>query len=32
MVEQKELATLFKIKKLDEDYEALIPFAVVDGI
>lgn len=32
MVEQKELATLFKIKKLDEDYESLIPFAVVEGI
>ena len=32
MVEQKELATLFKIKKLDEEYEALIPFAVVEGI
>ena len=32
MVEQKELVTLFKIKKLDEEYEALIPFAVVEGI
>lgn len=32
MVEQKELATLFKINKLDDEYEALIPFAVVEGI
>lgn len=32
MVEPKELVTLFKIKKLDDDYEALIPFAVVEGI
>ena len=32
MVEQKELVTLFKIKKLDDEYEALIPFAVVEGI
>ena len=32
MVEQKELVTLFKIKQLDEDYEALIPFAAVEGI
>ena len=32
MVEQKELVTLFKIKKLDDEYEALIPFTVVEGI
>jgi len=31
MVEKKEIVTLFKIKKLDEEYEALIPFGVVDG-
>lgn len=32
MVEEKELVTLFKIKKLDDEYESIIPFAVVDGI
>lgn len=31
MVEQKELATLFKIKKLDNDIETLIPFEVIEG-
>ena len=32
MVEQKELVTLFQIKKIDEESEALIPFVVIDGI
>lgn len=32
MVEKKELVTLFQIKKLDEEYETLIPFDVIDGI
>lgn len=31
MVEQKELVTLFKIKKLDDDIETLIPFEVIEG-
>lgn len=31
MVEQKELVTLFKITKLDNDIETLIPFEVVEG-
>ena len=31
MVETKELVTLFKIEKLNNDIEALIPFEVVEG-
>lgn len=32
MVEQKEFVTLFKIRKIDEDIELLIPYEVVEGI
>lgn len=31
MVETKELVTLFKIEKLNDDIEALIPFEVIEG-
>lgn len=32
MVEQIEIATLFKIEKISEDFEQLIPFCVVEGV
>lgn len=32
MVEKREIATLFKIERVSEDFEQLIPFCVVEGV